>query len=39
VEIDPALVIGVGVFEIIGEAGDGREFIAGLRIEIGIAAR
>ena len=38
VKIDAALVLGVGVLEIIGQAGDARKFIPGGRIKICVAA-
>src|SRR6185436_14001417 len=37
VEVDAVLVLGISVLEIVGEAGDRREFVAGLRIEVGVA--
>src|SRR6202453_3152855 len=37
-EIDAALVLGVRILEIIGQAGDAGKFIPGRRIEIGVAA-
>src|SRR3984957_21354013 len=37
VEIDAALVLGIGVFEIVGQAGDAREFIPGGWIEVCVA--
>jgi hypothetical protein len=36
-EIDPALVVCIGIFKIVGEARYGREFIPGLWIEIGLS--
>jgi hypothetical protein len=38
VEVDPVLIVGVVVLEVVGDAGDGREFVAGRRIEVGVAA-
>src|SRR4029453_3604506 len=37
-EIDTALVVGVRVFEVVGEAADGRELVPACRIEVGVAA-
>ena len=37
-EIDAVAVLRVGIFEIVGEAGRGRKFVAGRRIEIGVGA-
>jgi hypothetical protein len=36
VPVDAVLIIGVLVLEIVGQPGDDREFLPGLRIEIGI---
>ena len=37
-EVDPVLVLRVAVLEIVGEAGDGGEFVPGRRVEVGVAA-
>jgi hypothetical protein len=37
-EIDAVAVLRVGIFEIVGEAGRGRKFVGGRRIEIGVGA-
>jgi hypothetical protein len=38
VHVDAILIVRVWVDEIVGEAKDRREFVTGLRIEIGVAA-
>jgi hypothetical protein len=37
-EIDAALVLGIGVLEIVGEAADAREFHARRGVQVGVAA-
>ena len=38
VEIDPVTVLRAGVLEVVGKAGNAREFVSGCRIEISVAA-
>src|SRR5450432_1348212 len=38
VKVDPVLIIGSRIDQVVGKASDGRKFVARLRVEVGVAA-